>query len=220
MSSWYTVRFQLEGQQAVTRHFQKVVVVRGDDCVSVLDVALQTEEGVDAVDVYNTLLEADPDLSWESYIKSWVLECINNITSTWEPEWLPIKSWRLALPEEIPASRAYRNAWRCNGEGVVACDMAVAREMKKSELRFVRERPLAELDVQFMKALERIMGEHPELAPIIARKQQLRDVTKDPRIEAAQTADELLAVDPLSEVGVADDGLVVQPARLDVTRTS
>jgi hypothetical protein len=199
MSSWYTVRFQLEGQQAITRHFQKVVVVRADDGVSVLDVALQTED-VDVVDVYNTLLEADPDLRWESYIESWVLECINNITSTWEPEWLPIKSWRLALPEEIPASRAYRNAWRCNGEGVVACDMAVAREIKKSELRFVRTKSLAELDVQFMKALERIMGEHPELAPIIARKQQLRDVTKDARIEAAQTPEELAAVDPLAEI--------------------
>jgi hypothetical protein len=51
---------------------------------------------------------------------------------------------------------------------------------------------LAELDVVVVRAMEE--GKDPALA--VAKKKRLRDVTKDPRIDAARTPDELAAVWP------------------------
>jgi len=73
-------------------------------------------------------------------------------------------------------------------------DMTKAREIKRDQLRAERKPLLEQLDVEFMRAVE--AGDAEKQALIAERKQQLRDVTADPAIDAATTPDELKAVRP------------------------
>ena len=95
----------------------------------------------------------------------------------------------LAEDAEIPADRSYRNAWACV-DGKIVIDMPRARELHRAKLREARAYRMAELDVQFMRALE----SGGDTADIAAQKQTLRDVTADPAIDAAETIDQLKAV--------------------------
>jgi hypothetical protein len=87
--------------------------------------------------------------------------------------------------------RAYRDAWTIR-DGKVEVDMPKARDVHRRILRFKRERPLRQLDVEYQKADER--GDAVAKAQIAAKKQALRDATADPRIEAATTPEELHAI--------------------------
>ena len=82
----------------------------------------------------------------------------------------------------IPKDRIFRDAWQFNGNAVEV-DMVKARDVHRANLRREREPLLQALDVEFMLALER--GE--DTSAIAAKKQKLRDVTEDPKIEAADT---------------------------------
>lgn len=79
---------------------------------------------------------------------------------------------------------------------MIVINRAKAEAATRDRLRAEREPRLAELDVQFMRALE--AGD--DTAPIAAAKQSLRDVTEKPldglTIEqlAALTLDEALAL--------------------------
>lgn len=75
---------------------------------------------------------------------------------------------------------------------MININMTKARDIKRDHLREEREPKLQELDVQFMRAVE--AGDADAQAAIAAQKQTLRDVTADPRIEAATNADELKAL--------------------------
>jgi hypothetical protein len=83
---------------------------------------------------------------------------------------------------------------RCEFRDAIGHDlkhrMDVACEIHKAKLRRERAPKLAELDVEFMRALE--LGK--PTADIVAKKQALRDVTADPRIAAAKTIDDLRKV--------------------------
>ena len=68
-------------------------------------------------------------------------------------------------------------------------DMAKAREIHKTKIRIARESKLAELDVEFQKALET----GASTADIVAKKQALRDAPADSGIAAASDADALKA---------------------------
>ena len=68
-------------------------------------------------------------------------------------------------------------------------DMAKAREIHKTNIRKARSPKLAELDVEFQKALET----GSSTTDIIAKKQALRDAPADSGIEAATDADALKA---------------------------
>ena len=68
-------------------------------------------------------------------------------------------------------------------------DMAKAREIHKANIREAREPKLAELDVEFQKALET----SADTSAIVAKKQALRDAPADSGIASASTADELKA---------------------------
>lgn len=89
---------------------------------------------------------------------------------------------------EVPSDRTFRDAWKHDG-GIVV-DMPKAREIHKNRLRALRAPLLQALDVDFMRATER----GTPTAGIVAAKQVLRDVTKDPRIEAAKTPEDLKLV--------------------------
>ena len=60
-------------------------------------------------------------------------------------------------------------------------DMAKAREIHKTNIRAARAPKLAELDVEFQKALET----SADTSAIVAKKQALRDAPADSAIESA-----------------------------------
>ena len=68
-------------------------------------------------------------------------------------------------------------------------DMTKAREIHKTNIREAREPKLAELDVEFTKALEA----GTSTTDIAAKRQALRDAPADSGIAAASDADALKA---------------------------
>ena len=67
--------------------------------------------------------------------------------------------------------------------------MAVAKEIHKTNIRNARTPKLAELDIEFQKALET----GASTTDIVAKKQALRDAPADSGIAAASDADALKA---------------------------
>jgi hypothetical protein len=102
----------------------------------------------------------------------------------------PWTTWRIMAPSEVQndiTDRTFRNAWKDdNGIGV---NMQKAREIHRNNLRGMRATVLAQLDTEFMRALE--AGDTAKQTEIAARKQVLRDVTERPEIEEAQTPEQL-----------------------------
>ena len=68
-------------------------------------------------------------------------------------------------------------------------DMAKAREIHKTNIRNARTPKLAELDIEFQKALET----GASTTDIVAKKQALRDAPADSGIDSASDADTLKA---------------------------
>jgi len=68
-------------------------------------------------------------------------------------------------------------------------DMAKAREIHKNKIREARTPKLAELDIEFQKALET----SADTSAIVAKKQALRDAPADSGIAAASDTDALKA---------------------------
>jgi hypothetical protein len=77
---------------------------------------------------------------------------------------------------------------------MISIDMAKAAEIQRDRIRAARAPLLADLDVQFMRAVER--GDQAEQARIAAEKQRLRDLTKDKRLTHATSTDELASILP------------------------
>lgn len=102
------------------------------------------------------------------------------------------KSYEIVDVSAIPTDRTFRNAWRKVG-ATVEVSMPPAREIHRDHIREARDPLLAELDVKYMKALE----QGQDTTAIVAQKQALRDAPQDPRIDAAQTPQELKAVWPI-----------------------
>ena len=99
---------------------------------------------------------------------------------------------RWADAAEIPADRAFRNAWE--DSGTVSVNMPKARNLHREKLRGLRKPKMDALDVAYMRADE--LGDAVLKAEITVKKQALRNVTADPAIEAAPTPEELEAVIP------------------------
>ena len=68
-------------------------------------------------------------------------------------------------------------------------DMAKAREIHKTNIRLARAPKLAELDIEFQKALET----GASTTDIVAKKQALRDAPADSGITSAADTDALKA---------------------------
>lgn len=99
------------------------------------------------------------------------------------------------LPDDWtpPDDRTFRDAWAFDGKAVKV-DMPKARNIHRDRLRAARRPKLEALDTEYQRADE--AGDAKAKAAIAERKQELRDVTADPAIEAAQTPAELAAVRP------------------------
>lgn len=102
-----------------------------------------------------------------------------------EPRWID--------ESEIPKLREFRDALVIKG-GNLTYDMEKCRAIHRDRLRILRAPKLAALDVEYQRADER--GDLVAKAAIAAEKQELRDVTSDPAIDAARTPEELKAVMP------------------------
>ena len=68
-------------------------------------------------------------------------------------------------------------------------DMAKAREIHKTNIRIAREPLLANLDIEFQKALETSSS----TTDIVSKKQALRDAPADSAIASAKTEAQLKA---------------------------
>ena len=68
-------------------------------------------------------------------------------------------------------------------------DMAIAKEIHKTNIRQARTSKLAELDIEFQKALET----SADTASIVSKKQALRNAPADSAIESAADAAALKA---------------------------
>ena len=80
----------------------------------------------------------------------------------------------------ISSDRTFRNAWKQNSK-VIETDMTKAKEIHKTNIRNARTPKLAELDIEFQKALETSAS----TTDIVAKKQALRDAPADSGIAAA-----------------------------------
>ena len=99
-----------------------------------------------------------------------------------------VKSWRRIQDSDLILDRTFRNAWRdINGKHEV--DMPHAREIHKDHLRMLRAEKLIQLDGEYMRADEE--NNAVKKNEIRLKKQKLRDITIDPRIESARTPEEL-----------------------------
>jgi hypothetical protein len=94
---------------------------------------------------------------------------------------------------DLPADRALRGAWRYSA-GACYVDMPAAREIHRDRMRVARGPLLAALDVSYICAME--SADSTKAREVVAAKQALREVTADPRIDAASTPEELKAVWP------------------------
>lgn len=92
-----------------------------------------------------------------------------------------------------PQKKPFRNAWTWNGV-TLAVDMPKARVIWRQEMRAHRAKRWQLWDAEYLKADE--AGDLARKAQLAAKRQQLRDVTAHPGIDAATTPDELKAVWP------------------------
>ena len=97
-------------------------------------------------------------------------------------------SYEIVEDSAIPIDRAFRNAWKQNGK-TIETDMAKAREIHKTNIRNARIPKLAELDIEFQKALETSAS----TTDIVSKKQALRDAPADSAIASADTETKLKA---------------------------
>jgi hypothetical protein len=110
-------------------------------------------------------------------------------------------AWEIVPNDTITENtdRTFRNAWRVALPPIadrfhIYIDMPQAREIHRENLRAIRAPLLEQADIDYMRADE--SNDLLEKRRIAQVKQALRDVTDDPRIEAAQTPEELKAVIP------------------------
>lgn len=92
--------------------------------------------------------------------------------------------------DEIPNPK-YVSAFNLKNSQITI-DMAKAKELRKEELRNQRTPKLAELDIQFMRAVEQ--GDTATQQAVGAKKQALRDITSSPAFDTATTLDQLEAI--------------------------
>lgn len=116
-------------------------------------------------------------------------------------------SWKRlsgAEHETFNRHRHHRDALEMVG-GVIRHNMPKARELHRHLLRHQRAEKLLILDAAFNGATAR--GDQARAAALEAIRAELRDLTDDPRIDAAQTIDQLVAVGFTQDAEIAMDQL-------------
>jgi hypothetical protein len=159
----------------------------------VVTVAVTRQDGgMTVVRVITTEYHGDGAVAWTvdptpDYIASIIAKY------EWAGDLAPV-SWRI-VPNDIvddSTDRSYRNAWKDDGGRKPGHDMVKARDIHRHKLRRLRAPLLEDLDLEYTRADER--NDRRAKDDIVLRKQALRDITADPRIDAAQTIDALKAI--------------------------
>lgn len=101
------------------------------------------------------------------------------------------KSWRLITDADLIKDREFRNAWK-DENNKIDIDIEKAKNIHIDNLRIKRADLLSKLDIEYIKADEN--NDITKRNEIIQRKNILRDITKDPRIDAATNIEELKKV--------------------------
>ena len=81
---------------------------------------------------------------------------------------------------DIPKNTFFSQAWKIV-DGKIEMDITKAREVHRENIRIARQEKLAELDIEFQRALE----SSSDTSTIVAKKQALRDAPADSDIDAA-----------------------------------
>lgn len=97
-----------------------------------------------------------------------------------------------------PVHKDYRTARTLTIDNKIEYDMPKARNLHRDIVRGRREELFKALDKEAIIALTSPGNNTAQMARINNDKQKLRDAPADPRIDAAQTLDQLISVDPLS----------------------
>ena len=97
-------------------------------------------------------------------------------------------SYEIVEDSAIPTDRSFRNAWKQNSK-TIETDMTKAKEIHKTNIRTARVPKLAELDIEFQRALET----SADTSTIIAKKQTLRDAPSASGISTAASESDLKA---------------------------
>lgn len=92
---------------------------------------------------------------------------------------------RVVNSEDLPSDRTFRDAWTIDG----TIDLYRAKEIWMDKIRHAREQRLKELDIPWMKAMEK--GHMEEAASIARLKQELRDITKREELTQATSIEEI-----------------------------
>jgi hypothetical protein len=102
-----------------------------------------------------------------------------------------VVSWRfLESDEMLPENRSFRNAWVYTKAGQLTVRMDQAREIHKDHLRRHRDSEFKTLDSDYLKADED--NDAYKKKEVRVKKQKLRDITDDSKIESANTPEELI----------------------------
>ena len=97
-------------------------------------------------------------------------------------------SYEIVENSVIPTDRSFRNAWKQNSK-TIETDMTKAKEIHKTNIRTARVPKLAELDIEFQRALET----SADTSTIVAKKQTLRDAPSASGISTAASEADLKA---------------------------
>lgn len=97
---------------------------------------------------------------------------------------LPPDADDAVVVDQVPEDRTFREAWRHGGDQVNIC-MVRCRELHRNWIRIIRAPKLAALDIAQLRGQD-----------VEKQKQALRDAPADPRIDKAQTTEELKKVIP------------------------
>lgn len=148
-----------------------------------------------------TVLMSDVPQPVDRFLRRWPVEGATPEWAETEEEFLqrirakdiPPDAQNVAVVDvgELPRDRTFREAWKLSG-GRVEYDLQKCREIWRNKLRAERAPKLAELDIEFYRALER--NDHAAMSAIAEKKQALRDAPSDPRIEQARSIEELKRV--------------------------
>ena len=107
-------------------------------------------------------------------------------------------SYEIVEDSVIPTDRSFRNAWKQNSK-TIETDMTKAKEIHKDKIRIARTPKLAELDIEFQKALETSSS----TTDIVAKKQALRDAPAASGISTAASEADLKAQGDTTNLGTS-----------------
>ena len=107
-------------------------------------------------------------------------------------------SYEIVEDSVIPTDRSFRNAWKQNSK-TIETDMTKAKEIHKDKIRIARAPKLAELDIEFQKALETSSS----TTDIVAKKQALRDAPAASGISTAASEADIIALWDTTNLGTS-----------------